>query len=339
MHHATNGEIWDSVAAYRAAAAASLAELSLVRDRGQLPKRAIPLAAVVRNERSLVSAFLAHYRLLGVDRFFIVDNGSSDGTLDVLAAAPDVDLWTTSASFAAANQGRLWIDGLLWKRAKERWILHVDADEFLVFVGMNRGGLRGLISQLEWRRQRRLFAPMLDVYSDQPIRDTTIEAIDHPLSICRWFDGEAEFAEVQEYGMWVVGGARRRLFFADVPERRPGLSKYPLVYYDKDTTFIGCHTPTPYKRNFLVPYARLLHVKLHAGFENHAIRAVAEKEHWENAIEYRRYLEVLSATPDLNAHFPNSRRYDGPECLVAAGFMHDPKLRIRDVVAGIWRRN
>jgi glycosyltransferase involved in cell wall biosynthesis len=329
--------MWDSVAAYRTAAATSLADLSLIRDHGPLERGSIVAATVVRNERSLVSSFLAHYRSLGVSRFLIVDNGSSDGTLDIIKAAPDVDLWTTSASYAAANQGRLWIDGLLWSRARRRWILQVDADEFLVFVGMYKGGLRRLIGQLEWRRQRRLFAPMLDVYSDQPIRDTTIEMVGDPLSICNWFDGDAESTETNERGKWVVGGARRRLFFADEPERAPLLSKYPLVYYDKHTTFVDVHTPSPYRRNFLKPYGRLLHIKLHSGFDSGARRAVAEKQHWENSIEYRRYLEVLSASPQLKAHFPKSRRYDGPESVIAAGFMRDPKLCLRDVVMGIWR--
>jgi len=35
-----------------------------------------------RDERLRLPAFLRHYRALGVNRFFIVDNGSSDGTVD-----------------------------------------------------------------------------------------------------------------------------------------------------------------------------------------------------------------------------------------------------------------
>ena len=338
MLHATNEVIWKSMRAYRSAALASLSDLHCVCDHGVLPKEAIVLVAVVRNERLLISSFLKHYRALGVNRFLIVDNGSSDGTLDVLKAASDVDLWKTSASFAAANQGRLWVDGLLWIRAKKRWILHVDADEFLVFVGMYNGGLRRLISQLKWKGQRRLFAPMLDVYSDRPIRHTSIER-GHPLSVCNWFDGDSELIRTDARGVWVVGGARRRLFFSDKPTQAPLLSKYPLVHYDKYTAFIGCHSPTPYQRNFLVPYARLLHVKLHSGLESKARRSVIEMQHWNESTEYRRYVEVLLASPELTAHYPKSKKYDGPESLVAAGFMMDPDFRLRNLVKAILRWN
>jgi hypothetical protein len=40
----------------------------------------------VRNEILRLPQTLAHYRKIGVARFFIVDNGSTDGTREILAA-------------------------------------------------------------------------------------------------------------------------------------------------------------------------------------------------------------------------------------------------------------
>ena len=44
----------------------------------------------VRNEALRLPSTLRHHRTLGVDRFFVLDNGSTDGTLDYLAGEPDV---------------------------------------------------------------------------------------------------------------------------------------------------------------------------------------------------------------------------------------------------------
>lgn len=48
----------------------------------------ILLFSAFRNEAPRIEWFLRHYRSLGVDKFFIVDNGSTDDTAELLTAAP-----------------------------------------------------------------------------------------------------------------------------------------------------------------------------------------------------------------------------------------------------------
>ncbi|HEU4840953.1 MAG TPA: glycosyltransferase family 2 protein, partial [Ilumatobacteraceae bacterium] len=59
------------------------------------------LAAVtiVRDGRFYVANFLAHHRRLGVRHFVVLDNGSTDGTLELLCAQPDVTVLRTSAPY------------------------------------------------------------------------------------------------------------------------------------------------------------------------------------------------------------------------------------------------
>ena len=52
----------------------------------------------VRNEALRLPSTLRHHREFGVHRFFVVDNGSTDGTLDLLAKEPDVHVFTTADS-------------------------------------------------------------------------------------------------------------------------------------------------------------------------------------------------------------------------------------------------
>ena len=74
-------------------------------DARELVPGDILLFATLRNEAPRLPYFLEYYRALGVDHFLIVDNGSDDGSADLLAEADDVSLWTTEKSYRQANFG------------------------------------------------------------------------------------------------------------------------------------------------------------------------------------------------------------------------------------------
>ena len=67
-------------------------------DEGDLPSVAahdsseVRLFCVAYNEALRLPAFLDYYRRLGVGRFFIIDNKSTDGTAELLAAQDDSNL-------------------------------------------------------------------------------------------------------------------------------------------------------------------------------------------------------------------------------------------------------
>jgi hypothetical protein len=77
----------------------------------------------VRNEALRLPAMLNHHRRLGVDQFVIVDNDSDDGTRDLLAAMPDVQLYSAPGSYAAAGFGHGWLHPLLDALADNHWAL------------------------------------------------------------------------------------------------------------------------------------------------------------------------------------------------------------------------
>jgi hypothetical protein len=67
----------------------------------------------VRNEALRLPSTRRHHRALGVDRFFVVDNGSTDGTLDLLANETDVHVFATADSYAGSHWGVHWMNAML----------------------------------------------------------------------------------------------------------------------------------------------------------------------------------------------------------------------------------
>ncbi len=52
-------------------------------------------SAVLRNEMHRIPFFLKYYRDIGVDHFFFIDNGSSDGFIEFAEQQPDCSIWYT----------------------------------------------------------------------------------------------------------------------------------------------------------------------------------------------------------------------------------------------------
>ncbi|MDX5298915.1 MAG: glycosyltransferase family 2 protein, partial [Gammaproteobacteria bacterium] len=54
----------------------------------------LAIAAIVKNELSALPEWIAYHRLAGVSTFLIADNGSTDGTREVLGALQQLGMLT-----------------------------------------------------------------------------------------------------------------------------------------------------------------------------------------------------------------------------------------------------
>src|SRR3981081_3952939 len=62
----------------------------------------------VRDEMLRLPQNLNHHRNIGVKRFFVVDNGSTDGSREFLLAQPDCHVFLTHDSFSRSMLGVDW---------------------------------------------------------------------------------------------------------------------------------------------------------------------------------------------------------------------------------------
>jgi|SRR5208282_2643126 len=131
------------------------------------------VVAVVRDEARRLPIFLDYYRALGVRAFHVVSNRSTDETESILLKDPGVTLWRTEDSYRDAALGQLWIAAIVRRYGIGKWVLNVDADELLVFPGMDEFGLKDLQAWLTRNSYTRLVAHLIDLYGPHRWHEST----------------------------------------------------------------------------------------------------------------------------------------------------------------------
>lgn len=269
----------------------------------------ILLFSTLRNERVRLPYFLKYYRDLGVDHFLIVDNDSDDGSGDYLRDQPDVSLWSTRASYKRSRFGVDWLNWLQWRHGHGHWCLVVDPDEFFVYPFCDTRPLRALTDWLDASSIKSLSAMLLDMYPKGPVGAQPYREGQDPFEIAPFFDaGNYTIIRNSRYGnLWIQGGPRARVFFADNPERAPALNKIPLVKWHRDYVYASStHMLLPRGLNLVYDEwggekasGCLLHAKFLDTFAAKAEEEMVRRQHYANSHEYRAYRESLSGQPDL----------------------------------------
>ena len=202
-------------------------------------KERILLFACFRNEREFAPWFLNYYRGLGVDRFFIVDSLSDDGTADYLCKQKDVTVFRSADSYIRAGSGIRWINELIRRYGAGNWCVHADADEQLVLPvsceadDSPSSPLRRLVDDMASRGEEALPAFMLDTYPDIRAAKDMAELRDAvqgdycpdagPLSLSPLVDPDIYFSGKSTCCFFRGrGGARERLFGSnEILEKAP----------------------------------------------------------------------------------------------------------------------
>lgn len=273
----------------------------------------------VRNERPRLRYFLKYYRRLGVDHFFFVDNGSTDGSAEFLSDQSDVSLWCTEASYRKSRFGTDWLNWLKFRYGHKHWCLTLDPDELLVYPFCDTRPLPALCDWLDQSGVRTFGTLLLDLYPKDSIGDVKYREGDDPVAFAEWFDpGNYMFSRNPKYGnLWIQGGPRARAYFPDMPEEAPSLNKIPLVKWDRKYAYVSStHMLLPRGLNSVYDSAGgekasgcLLHLKFLDSFAEKAAEEVHRREHFASGREYQAYYEQGESAPPLwNAW---SERYIG----------------------------
>ena len=346
--------------AARAAATPSAGQAPLVvRSNPMLGRYAVTLCCIVHNEMYFLEAFLAYYRRLGVDRFIVLDDRSTDGTAAFLAAQPDVMVVESAIRYSAevaydpAAQAkirerravRLWRDQLMDQFCAGQWALDVDPDEFLAIPGDD---LPAYTRALAAEGAEAAWGVMVDMYpaAIADILGAGAEAR-FRLEDAWYFDGRphldpAQPRETPPVPRTVYPGSVARLFaeWRVLPQGSPltrlrrRLSGYryephqiihktPIVFWRPGDWFLNCHvTSKPVSPTRVVA---MMHFKFTADLGRKIEFALATGGYNQGSRSYRLYATLIARMRDAAATgggsflAPVSRRYAGARDFLDAG--------------------
>ena len=87
--------------------------------------------AIFKNEAMMIDLWVRHYLWMGVDHLYLIDNGSTDNSMDVLKPYIDKKLATVFSlpeKYKQIEHYRYVYDRIVRKRCK--WVIVADLDEF-----------------------------------------------------------------------------------------------------------------------------------------------------------------------------------------------------------------
>lgn len=287
------------------------------------------LAVCLRNEALRLPYFLDWYRRLGVGHVLAIDNGSTDGSADILLDRPEVSVWRTGQGYRAARYGMDWVNHLLDRHAAGHWVVTADPDEFLVYAHHDSRPLPALTGWLDQERAAAFPAMLVDMYPQGSVAQATCRAGQDPFEVACWFDAaNYTFRPNPRYGhLWIQGGPRARAMFADKPALAPSLNKIPLVRWRRGQVYVSStHMLLPRGRNRVWdadggegPGGCLLHAKFLAPLVDKIAEERIRREHFAGGLEYDAYAAGLAAEATLWT--PWSTRYAGWRQLEALGLL------------------
>ena len=285
---------------------------------------------VVRNESLRLPYFLSYYREKGINKFFIVDNGSTDNTQSYLIQQPDVYLWNSTRSFNQSNFGSAWFEILLRNYGLDVWCLIVDADELLYYPNCETKSIPQLCQELDRKYKKAFNTVLLDMYSDKAIRETYYTPGQSFLEVCPYFDRKFYHTKYEQSGLYknqtvYFGGVRERVFGK---EGSYYLSKVPLIKYSLDRVLAGGqHFTNCAQAEIALESGCLLHFKYFSSFVNYVETEVTRKEHYGSGMQYAEYAKGITENQSLTLYDRNySVKLQNSQQLVELGIMHTEEV-------------
>lgn len=252
--------------------------------------------------------FIDHHRRLGIDKFVILDNNSTDGTIEYLLKQKDVVLLRTKTVYSSIRR-IAWINRIIAHYGYNRWYYVADSDELLVYEDCENKSIKDLIEYYKKLKIVRARAILLDMYSKP---DYYINGnVKNYYKECIYFDTNTYHKKENNHFFNIKGGPRKRVFGFN-----PCLTKYPLVYIKKKDIYIKSHYLYPYNDNFKSNCNLVLKHYKFLPTELGKIKEIVKNGNYSNGSEeYKHYMKVIKKEKKLDFFSESTCKYKNSKSL------------------------
>lgn len=268
------------------------------------------LICVIYNEIERMQTFLEHYRNIGIKRFAVIDNGSTDGTVRYLMKQGDVDLFQVKDKFESRIKAG-WINRVIAYYGTRCWYLVVDADELFVWQGKEESSIQDCLSYLKKQNITRARSLMVDMYPKESAWSQK-DSFEEVFPRCRYFDCDTYYHKNIEDIYLLCGGPRNRVFGMEV-----WLTKYPLFRLRENEIMSNAHTIFPYENTKTPCFFAILHYKFMTKTDLVKMKKYARTGNFAGgSFEYKTYVKKHRANQDsFHFYYPGSEEYISSQSL------------------------
>src|SRR5215218_5919270 len=285
------------------------------------------LVCLLRDGRPYLKSFMEHYTSMGVKHLFILDNGSTDGTVEALKEYDNTTVLHTGLPF---ERYELSMRQYLVERfcQKGRWCLYADMDELFDYPYSDVVSLSSLLRYLNERSYTAVVAQMLDMFPEEPLSERAGNP-DEPLKHRhRFYDiSNIQTKGIKEHGRnntyesddieYFLGGIRSTLFGT-----KAYLTRFALMFSDgRVKPFAGSGHRVDNARVADLTCVYFHYKFLDEHFHKKVASAVREENYPYNSSQYKKYLEVLEKNPGLLVKGEGARELRSVNDLVENHFL------------------
>ena len=294
----------------------------------------LAVVCLVRNSEARVTAFLNYYLGLGARHIVLVDNASTDRTIETACESDDrVSVLSCRLDYKAFQIPiKLWLTS---RFGREGWCLVADIDEYFDYPQARQIDLGSFLAYLNANDFSGVACQSVDLFSDRLLTEWP-ESGEDLRSQCVWYDHSMAVragpprspplyrVSPSEIMPW-IGGIKRAAFGVNRL-----LTKHVLIRHSQGARLNGPH----YSRGARIAdvSAALLHYPFDQGFRKRCEEAVRRRQYWEDSKEYKTMLAVFeSQGPAWTLKQPTATKLQSVDQLVEEGFLETSE-RYREYV-------
>lgn len=101
------------------------------------PKHEVSVCCIIKDENEYLEEWISYHLRIGVEHFYLYDNGSAIPILDTVRQL-NLEKWVTVIEFPGISRQMAAYKDALWKFGKDsKWMAFIDTDEFIVIKTPN----------------------------------------------------------------------------------------------------------------------------------------------------------------------------------------------------------